>query len=173
MGRPSKLTDKQWEDIGKRLLLNESASALSREFGISKAAISTRFSKRIETVKSVANQIVESNRSLAKLNVSEQIAALDHAARIQAIQDNYLTAAGYGMSTAARLHGIANMKMQEVSDSDPLDDDSRKVLSDIGAITKIANEAGQLGEKMLNANKDSLKQKPPDAPAGLSHFYGE
>lgn len=35
MGRPSKLTDAQWETIGKRLLAGESTSALAREFGVS------------------------------------------------------------------------------------------------------------------------------------------
>lgn len=173
MGRPSKLADRQWEEIGKRLLLNEPAASLSREYGVSKGAISQRFSKRNETVKNVANQIVETNKSLAKLNVSEQIAALDHASRIQAIQDSYLTAAGYGMATSARLHGIANMKVQEVSDCEPLSAESKDALTEIAAITKIANEAGQLGERMLNANRDSLRPAPQEIPDGLGHFYGE
>ena len=39
MGRPSKLTEKQWAEIGRRLLAGEKAASLAREFKITEGAI--------------------------------------------------------------------------------------------------------------------------------------
>ena len=47
MARPSKLTDKQWEEIKSRMLHGEKAADLSREYKVSKASISERVSERL------------------------------------------------------------------------------------------------------------------------------
>ena len=96
MGRPSKLTDAQWEAIGKRLLAGESTSALARELGVSKDAVSSRFSKRTETIKAVANQLVATDRAMANLNVSEQMAARSLADDLKAVSEHLASAARYG-----------------------------------------------------------------------------
>ena len=54
MGRPSKLTDKQWAEIEKRLLAGESQGKLAKEFKVARSAISDRFSDRLKSVKTVA-----------------------------------------------------------------------------------------------------------------------
>src|ERR1051326_2866876 len=128
MSRPSKLTDAQWETIGKRLLAGESTSSLAREFGVSKAAISTRLSKRTETVKSVANQIVATERALELLNVSEQIAARSLADELKSISTHLAGAAKFGAMTAHRLAGIAQNKALEIDDAAPLSEDSLESL---------------------------------------------
>lgn len=46
MGRPSKLTEDKWTELGKRLAFGEKAADLSREYGVSTAAISKRFSSK-------------------------------------------------------------------------------------------------------------------------------
>lgn len=46
MGRSSKLNKKQWEEIRKRLLSGEKASALAKEYGVSNSNISSRFSEK-------------------------------------------------------------------------------------------------------------------------------
>lgn len=156
MGRPSKLTDVQWEKIEKRLLAGDSNADLSREFGVSKASISTRFSKRIETVKTVANQIVETETALSKLNVSEQIAARSLADELKSISIHLAGAARLGAITAHRLSGIAQAKAQEVDDAKPMDDQSRTALQDISALTKMANGAAEIGLNLLRANKETV-----------------
>lgn len=155
MARPSKLTDAQWESIGKRLLAGESAADLSREFGISKAAISVRFSKRNETIKSVANQIVETERALSFLNVSEQIAARSLADDLKAISEHLAGAARFGAATSHRLAGIAHNKVAEIDDAKPLDEASLTSLKGIAVLTRMANEASEIGLNLLRANKDS------------------
>lgn len=169
MGRPSKLTDAQWEKIGKRLLTGESTASLAREFGISKTAISLRFSKRTETVKSVANQIVATDSALSFLNVSEQIAAFSLADELRAISKHLAGAAKFGAMTAHRLSGIAQSKSLEIDDAAPLDDKSRTTLADVNALTRMANGAAEIGINLLRANKESIEamNKPESDSAQL------
>lgn len=176
MGRHSKLTDAQWEAIGKRLLAGESVSALSREFNVSKAAVSQRFSKRHSEIKTVANQIVETERALSKLNISEQIAARSLADDLKAISEHLAGAARFGSATAHRLSGIAHAKAAEIDDAKPLDDQSLAALKGISVLTKIANEAGEIGINLLRANKEAIDEAnrgDGDVPSGLTHFYGD
>jgi hypothetical protein len=157
MGRPSKLTDAQWEQIGKRLLAGESSASLAREFGVSKAAISGRFSERTQKIKTVAHQIVETERALSFLNVSEQLAARSLADDLKAISDHLAGAARYGAATAHRLLGIAHGKVAEIDDSTPLTtDESVASLKSIAVLTKMGNESSDIAINLLRANKDAV-----------------
>lgn len=156
MGRPSRLTDAQWETIGKRLLKGDKPADLSREFGISKTAISVRFSKRIETVKDVANQLVAVDRAMEQLNVSEQRAARSLADDLRAISEHLAGAARFGAATSHRLAGIANGRLSELPDG-PMTTESRLVLSEVAVMTKASNEAGEIGLNLLKANKEVIE----------------
>lgn len=156
MARPSKLTDAQWEKIGKRLLAGESASALAREFGVSKSTISERFSERNQNVKDAANQIVAAESALSKLNVSEQMAARSLADDLKAISEHLAGAARFGAATAHRLSGIAHNKVSEIDDAAPLNDESLGTLKGIAVLTKMANESSEIGVNLLRANKEHV-----------------
>ncbi|MFM0044111.1 helix-turn-helix domain-containing protein [Paraburkholderia sediminicola] len=156
MGRPSKLTDAQWETIGKRLLANESAASLAREYGVSKAVISARFSKRTETIKTVAKQIVDVERSLSFLNVSEQLAARSLADDLKAISNHLTGAARFGAATAHRLSGIAHAKVEEIDDAAPLDTQSIETLKGVAVLTRMANSSSEIAINLLRANKETV-----------------
>jgi hypothetical protein len=156
MGRQSKLTDAQWEKIGKRLLAGDSVSALAREFNVSKSTISGRFSERNQNVKDAANQIVAAEIALAKLNVSEQIAARSLADDLKAISEHLAGAARFGAATAHRLSGIAHNKVAEIDDAAPLDAGSMEALKGIAALTRLANESSEIGVNLLRANKEHV-----------------
>lgn len=158
MGRPSKLTDAQWEKIGKRLLLGESVSALAREFGVSKATVSERFSERVRNVKDVANQLVATDRAMGLLNVSEQIAARSLADDLKAISEQLAGAARYGASTAHRLAGIANGKASLIDDAAPLSEASMAQLKGIDVLTRMANNAAEIPLGLLKANKEKVDE---------------
>jgi hypothetical protein len=158
MGRPSKLTDKQWDEVKKRLAGGEKAADLAREYGVSKTAISTRVSKRIETVKSVANQIVSAEEALKSLPVSEQLLTLSLADDLRAISRHLAGAGKFGAATAHRLSGIANAKVQEIDDAAPLDEKSLEALKGVAVLTKLANEAAQIPIGLLQANKETVKE---------------
>jgi hypothetical protein len=157
MGRPSKLTDAQWDTIKKRLAAGEKAADLSREFKVSKTAISHRVSKRIETIKTVANQLVSAEEALRSLPLSEQLLTISLADDLRAISTHLAGAGKYGAATAHRLAGIANAKVQEIDDAAPLDEKSMEALKGVAVLTKLANEASTIGVNLLAANKEVIK----------------
>jgi AraC-like DNA-binding protein len=158
MGRPSKLTEKQWEQIGKRLLEGEKASDLAREFKVSRATLSQRFSKSVGNVKTVANQILETEHALKSLTLSEQVSAISLADQLRSISGHLAGAANYSAATSHRLAGIANLKVQEIDDAKPLDDESRTSLKDVAVLQRMANDASAIPLNLLAANKDTVKQ---------------
>lgn len=164
MGRPSKLTDKQWESIGSRLLAGEKPADLAREFGVSRAVISSRFSKRNETVKTVANQILDAEAAVFSLPVSEQVSVFALANELRAISRHLAGAGKFGAATAHRLSGIAHAKVQEIDDAKPLDADSLESLKGVAVLTKMANEASTIGLNLLSANRDMAKRAAEDEP---------
>lgn len=79
-------------------------------------------------------------------------------------------AARYGAATAHRLSGIANAKAGEIDDAKPMDDQSRIALSDIGALTRLANGAAEIGLDLIKATKEV---KPDDqAPTPVQILIG-
>lgn len=162
MGRPSKLTDAQWEMLKHRLAKGEKAADLAREYGVSKAAISVRVSKRIETVKSVASQMVATEEALRALPIAEQLLAVSLADDLRAISTHLAGAGKFGAATAHRLAGIVHEQVAKVDDADPTQ--SLKTLQGISALTKMANEASVIGLNLLNANKDLAKLAHDDQP---------
>ena len=158
MGRPSKLTEKQWAAVEKRLLAGESASALAAEFKVNRAAVSRRFSHSIKTVKAVANQLVASNEALRSLPVAQQITARTLADELIAISMHLAGAGKFGAATAHRLSGIAHAKVQEIDDAAPLDDKSFEALRGVAVLTKLANDSALIGIGLLAANKDMVKE---------------
>lgn len=158
MGRPSKLTDRQWEEIGKRLLAGEKAAKLAKEFGVARATISERFSDSVRNVKTVANQLVAADQALKELPLSEQVSAISLAQDLIAMSNHLAGAGKYGAATAHRLSGIAHMKVQEIDDAKPLDDKSIEALKGVAVLTKLANESSQIAVNLLAANKETIQR---------------
>lgn len=170
MGRPSKLTTEQWADITRRLAEGEKAADLAREFDVSKTAISNRVSKRAETVKAVANQLVAAESKLRALPVSEQILTLNLADKLRSISSHAAGAAENGMMVAHRLTGISRMLVERIDDADPTS--SMDDLKAVAAMGRIANDAAHIGLNLLNANKGRVGDDAPSVPQGLDFFYG-
>jgi hypothetical protein len=77
MGRPSKLSHRQWDDIGHRTLHGESGASLAREFRVSKAIVSARFAERNRRIRQVAQMLLDAGQALRGLSQAEQLAALN------------------------------------------------------------------------------------------------
>lgn len=158
MGRPSKLSEKQWAEIQKRLMAGESQGALAKAFDISKAAIQKRFGGRIETAKNVANQIVAAEIALHKLPIGDQLVTLSLADELRAISMHLAGAAKFGAATSHRLSGIAHAKVQEIDDAAPLNTESMEALKGVAVLTKMANDSASIGLNLLAANKEAIKE---------------
>jgi hypothetical protein len=76
MGKASKLSQRQWDDIGHRTLHGESAAGLAREFKVSKAIVSARFAERNRRIRQVAQMLLDADLALRALSPAEQLAAL-------------------------------------------------------------------------------------------------
>lgn len=150
MGRPSKLTTTQWDEIGRRLAAGETAASLSREFGVGQATISERFS---EYPKAAVRKL---GHELAALPPHAQQAAVSLADELRSISGHLAAAARYGSSTAHRLQALAHGEVQKIDDADPLS--SVEALKGVHALTRLANDAASTGLNLLAANKD----KDPD-----------
>lgn len=166
MGRPSKLTDKQWAEIGRRLAKGDRPTDLAREFGVSKQRISGRFSVRTETLKTVAQQVADAETAFAALPVLEQITVRSLADDLRAISGHLVTAARNGAMTSSRLSHIAHVQTDKLDESAGLDENAA-VLQSVIAFTKGANLSAETGLNLLAANKDMLREGDNAGPRKL------
>jgi hypothetical protein len=167
MGRKSSLTEKQWAEIGKRLLSGkESARSLAREFGTSEASLRRKFPAQRKDVKAVANQIVAAEVALRNLPIASQIDALTLADELKAISTHLAGAGKYGAMTAHRLSGIAHGQVERIDDADPLR--SANELACIALLTKVANGAAEIGIGLLKANKDMTPEDDSPTPVAIT-----
>ena len=139
MGRKSSLTEKQWAEIGQRLIKGDAGRVLAREFGISEAAIRKRFGAQTKQIKDVANQLVAAEVAFSALPIGAQISARTLADELKDISLHLASAAKYGAATAHRLSGIAHNKVAEIDDAKPLDDESLRSLKGIAVLTQMSN----------------------------------
>ena len=164
MGRKSKLTDKQWAEIERRLIDGEKPASLAKGFGIDRAAITRRFSQQVRNVKDVAEQIVKTEIALRALPVSQQVHAISLADELRAISTNLAGAAKNGSHLAFRLSSIAVEQIGKVDSTNPMD--SQEQLQAISALTKMANESASLGMALMVANKSKDGRMPGIDGAG-------
>lgn len=162
MARPSKLSPEQWVEIKRRVLEGERPADLAREFKVSRATISTQVSKRVEEMKSVANQVVSAERALGALPVSEQLLTTSLAAKLRSISDSIASAADLGAKTAHRLQALANSEVGKVDDADPMA--SLEALKGVSALTRLANDSASIALNLLAANKGKEQEPPPEPP---------
>ena len=152
MGRISKLTEKQWNELERRLLAGEAGRVLGREFGVSEAAIRKRLGTQTKQIKQVANQVFAAELALSALPIGAQISARTLADELKSISSHLASAGKYGAMTAHRLSAIANGQIEKIDDVDPMA--SGDVLTSIAGLTKIANSSSEIAINLLRANKE-------------------
>lgn len=173
MARKSKLTERQWQEIERRMIEGESVRGLAREFGVAESTIRERKTAQVDKIKTVANQIVEVERAVMAMPISAQISAHNLASKLRAISDNLASAAQYGAQTAHRLNALANSEVAKIDDASPLE--SSESLKGVMILTKLANDSASIALNLLAANKDTVKtlneaapEQPTIAPRKLS-----
>jgi hypothetical protein len=165
MARPSKLSDKQWADVERRLLAGEIPAALAKEYGIDRAAITRKFSQQLRNVKTVAKQIVETDTALRSLPVAQQVQAISLADELKAISMHLATSAKHGSAASSKLNSMMHAEVQRFQDGaqesilkgeSPLNTESIENLKGIGALSRLANSASEIGLNLLKANKETV-----------------
>jgi hypothetical protein len=173
MGRPSKLSEKQWAQLESRLLKGEKAKDLSREYKVSPAVISRRFANSAKTIKDVANQVVAADAALKSLPVSQQAIAISLIDELKAISMHLAGAGKYGAATSHRLSGIAHAKVQEIDDATPLTAESLEALKGVAVLTKLANDSAVIPMGLLAANKEMVKEANSGAQSEPGQLLAE
>lgn len=172
MGRPSKLTEKQWAEIERRHLAGESIRALAKAFKVAESTIRDRgISAQATEIKDVARQIVTVQERLASLPVSAQVSAHALADELRAISGHLASAAKYGSMTAHRLSIIAHGQTDKIDETASLDANA-EALKSVMAMTKGANDAASIGLNLLAANKGTVLP-PPARSADFSRLTNE
>lgn len=170
MGRKSALTPEQWSEVERRHLVDgESVNSLAKEFGVNEATIRKKINpnkseqeKSGKPLRELALEKIDADKRVK--DISEQIASLpiarqqivtDLAQKLTNISGHLASAAEYGAATAHRLAGIAHNKVAEIDDAKPLNEESLASLKGIAVLTRMANDASEIGLNLLRANKDS------------------
>lgn len=154
-GRPSKLTETQWAEIGRRVAGGESMRSLAKEFDVGVARISERFSKRVPQLKALANTLATVEGEIENLSVSEQTTVRHLADELKIIAVNVAKVARIGSDTAAKLHEKANKMVSKVVRPDGTVD--QMTLMNISGLTITANKAAAPALRLATARED-----PPD-----------
>jgi len=148
MGRPSKLTDKQWGEIGRRLANGESQYALAKEYKVAQSVLSDRFGGRVDMIKDLAAQSVALDQKIEALPVSDRLSVISLVDQMRGIQNDYAVSAANGAKTSAHLTGIAQRKAAKLTD-----DVETEELRTIAALAETANKSLVPASNLIAANK--------------------
>lgn len=147
-GRPSKLTERQWAEIGRRVANKEPIRALAKEFGIDKTAISRRFSPQVKKLETLAKTIVEVEREFDALPISQQSCVIQFADNMKGIAQSASAGGKSGMVGAQRLLNVFERRCAMVTESTPIED-----LRPIAALAETAQKGASLGLALLSSDK--------------------
>lgn len=160
MARKSKLTEQQWNEILDRNLAGESIRSLAKEYGISAMAVQKKISLQAEKVKTVANQVVTTEKAVFDLPISLQSKVYTLAERIRAINYHLAGAAEYGAATAHRMSQIANTLTEQIDETDP--ESNLDKIRTVAALSDTANRASSIAVSLAKNSAD--KPIPADEP---------
>ena len=156
MGRPSKLTDKQWSEIEERHRSGESLNALSKEFKVSFSSVQAKVSGKVKNQKKLAEQLAKVEIEVERLPISDRVSVRSLADDLKSISGHMISAAKFGSMTAHKLNAIANVQAERIDETASLEENAGAVRS-VVVMTEAANKAAVIGLNLLAANKDNMK----------------
>lgn len=168
MARKSRLTPEQWQTIQNRILEGEKIRPLAREYGIAESAVRGKISAQTAQIKSVANQIIATERAILELPITAQITAHNLASKLRSISDNLASAAHYSAINANKLSSLANAQLEQISDDDL--NGQWENLKGISVLTSMANESSKIPINLLAANKEQMQKLENTSASGLKEM---
>ena len=157
MGRKSKLTEKEWDELSRRALAGTPVRQLAREVGISESSIREKISAQNRKIKRLAEQKVRVEEEIKALPVSAQTQVSILASEMMAISANLATAGKFGSIVARHSMGIAAKQMAKVDQNEPME--SAEILQGVAALTRIANESSTIGLNLMKKNEAALDEQ--------------
>ena len=162
VGRPSKLTDAQWQDVLRRRLRRESYRSLARDYGVTEAAIRLKISQSEKEIKRTAKQVVAVSEQIDAMPPAAQVEVFNIAQCMQEGKQLLISAGMRGARVADRLNAVAVKQMEKVDINNP-GNHGDEITMAIGC-TKGADLSGQMMMKLLVAGigDDSGKDSDED-----------
>jgi hypothetical protein len=157
-GRPPKLDDRQKSEIGRRLAMGDKAIDLAKEFRVSRALVSTCFSKQTSTIQKLGSDLASVESAVAQLDVSEQVSVRAFADHLRGLSRTLIQAAQSGANVAARLARAAEERIEGKDKDDLLDE-----IIPVGGLMFTANRASSLGSALVRSS-DPATADPTKSP---------
>lgn len=154
MGRPSKLTDEQWEAVASRIIKGETLSDVARSLKMSKGTISERVRPLLEKLKTVAERVVETQQVVSALPVIEQRLVITMANRMSSIMDHVTSASEDKAAVSSKLARVARVMADKIDPNGPINAEDVKA---IAVIVETSNRADSAPRDLMNANRDAGK----------------
>jgi hypothetical protein len=173
-GRPSKLTEKQWNDIERRSKDGESNRALAKEYGINEAAVRNRINTQLKPQKELANQMAIVELAYEALPISTQVKVRNLTDELKDISQHLAGAARLGAMTSYKLANMANAQAEKINEDNPIE--SEDAMKSVSALNRMANDSSQIALSLLNANKDhvmKISNSDPKEVKTINDFYAE
>jgi hypothetical protein len=165
MARQSKLTEKQWHEVARRLLAGEKGRVLAREFGVSETAIRKRLGSQTTEIKTVSHQLFVAEVAFKALPTGSQIAARNFVDDLHAMNMHMAAAGKYNSATSHRLAGLAHSQIEKVDDADPLG--SYDILQGVAALLKLSNDAATIPLGLIKSNQEQMRDAQEDKAAAV------
>lgn len=161
MSGTSKLSEKQWAAIEKRIAPNgtESIRSVAKEFKITEGAIRRRMNTHTKPIKKLAIQLVAAEIAVENLSIATQVKVRTMADTLKGISHNIASAAEYGAMTANKLAKIAHTQSEQINEKATLEE-NEGALKSVLAITTGANRSAEIGLNLLSANKNRTMEPP-------------
>lgn len=190
MGRKSALSDEGWTKAIRRVLIDgETVNSVAKSLGIDEASLRRKIkpnksegANKAKSLKQLAIEKVEAESALSQ--ISEEISELpmasqrivgDLAKKLSNISSYLATSAEHGALASSKLNAIMHAEVQRLQDGaqesilqgvSPLNSESIENLKGIGALSRLANSASEIGLNLLKANKEAIDDlnKQADKP---------
>ena len=154
MGRPSKLDDRQWAEIGRRLANGETATVLAKVFKIGRSTIVERFSGKVTEIKSAAAALASAELVVESMPVSDAASVRALADQLKGVQRDLLLSAQAGARTSAIMAGLAQRQAerlkQRADEEGVVEPDEMRPMV---AMIEAGNRASSVGVTLLSAHK--------------------
>ena len=174
MPAPSKLTDKQWWDVEKRISGGTSMRALAKEYKVTEGTIRKRVSTHLKPILDIANQLAEAELAKEALPIITQVKVRSLADELKSISVHLTGAARLGAMTSHKLAELANIQVNLIDEENPMA--SEDAMKSVSALSRMSNDSSQIAISLINANKDQMnKLSNPDEKEvkSINDFYAE
>lgn len=144
MGRPSKLTDHQKAEVGRRLANGESRRALAKEFRVTEGCIRANVITHPEVIKDIATRLATAEADLIAQPINAQVSIRTLADQLRIASSHLAEAACNGAKTASILSGLATKKAEAMTAYDEFE------VRGIAALAATGTEASKIATTLIN-----------------------